>query len=65
MINQRKKYVFFIGGSYFNKYISNNSSWIYNLKELDYDIKNSPTAELDILVTDCQKFIRRCLEKIY
>ena len=63
MIVHRKICLFVIGGSHFTKYIANNPSWINYLKHMDYEIKNSPIADLHLLVSDCQKFIRTCLQK--
>ena len=63
MIVHRKICLFVIGGSHFTKYIPNHSSWIHKLKEFDYVIKNSPVADLHLLVLDCQKFIESCLLK--
>ena len=63
MVNQRKKCVFFIGGSHFTKYIPNYPSWIHKLKESDFEIKNSTVADLNLLVADCQKFIKTCRKK--
>lgn len=63
MIANRKRCIFLIGGSHFTKFIPNHSSWIHKLKEFDYVIKNSPVADINILIKDCQKFIESCLLK--
>ena len=59
----RKKCIFVIGGSHFTKYILNHSFWTNKLKELDYEVRNSKIANLNILSIECQKFIKSCLEK--
>ena len=55
--------IFFISGSHFTKDISYNSSWIQELRKHNYVVKNSNQADLNILISDCQKFIELCLQQ--